>query len=427
VERALLPQSPDPPVVAHPVSGRRREEVELTLITPLFGGGVRAREPDPVTPIRGSAIRGHLRFWWRATRGSAYCDVQDLRKHECSIWGMPDVASQVSIRVSQVKLESPVPCATYEWDDRRKRHRSMPRFRCPDYPAYALFPFQGKPPRHRHASAACEEEPAEVIPGGSFLLTLDYPEQFELDVKSSLWAWVNFGGLGSRTRRGCGALYATGLSPGGQTLDAWLAEALDRFQIQVGGGPRDWACLAPTLLVGPRTLAPLRAWSEAVRLMCEFRQGPGVGRNPGPQGRAGRSRWPEAGHIRRLTPSGRISGEQPVFPRAELGLPIVFHFPGEREDVVLLPPDPYERMASPVILKPLALDKEQALPAVIVLNTPPLEGVRVRERQLGREVVRNRELAHGDSPLAGRTKTGSALEAFINFARERRYREVTRR
>ena len=66
-------------------SPRRKEEGEVlvrrdgarvlawertyTLLTPLFGGGVEPREADPVSVVRATAVRGHLRFWWRAVRG----------------------------------------------------------------------------------------------------------------------------------------------------------------------------------------------------------------------------------------------------------------------------------------------------------------------------------------------------------------------
>ena len=44
-------------------------DLGLDFITPVFGGGVHidgaTKPPDPLTPIRGSAVRGQLRFWWR--------------------------------------------------------------------------------------------------------------------------------------------------------------------------------------------------------------------------------------------------------------------------------------------------------------------------------------------------------------------------
>jgi len=40
------------------------------LVTPLYGGGVRAAEVDTAMPIRAAGIRGQLRFWWRIVAGS---------------------------------------------------------------------------------------------------------------------------------------------------------------------------------------------------------------------------------------------------------------------------------------------------------------------------------------------------------------------
>jgi hypothetical protein len=53
----------------------------------MFGGGYKAREVDPLQPIRPAAIRGHLRFWWRATAGARYASVADLHKAETELWG----------------------------------------------------------------------------------------------------------------------------------------------------------------------------------------------------------------------------------------------------------------------------------------------------------------------------------------------------
>lgn len=39
--------------------------IRCELVTPLHGGGVVARESDEKLPVRVTAIRGQLRFWWR--------------------------------------------------------------------------------------------------------------------------------------------------------------------------------------------------------------------------------------------------------------------------------------------------------------------------------------------------------------------------
>ena len=63
-------------------------ERKYELITPLFGGGVEAGKNDNITPISGKVIRGHLRFWWRATRGGQFNgDLEAMKAREAEIWG----------------------------------------------------------------------------------------------------------------------------------------------------------------------------------------------------------------------------------------------------------------------------------------------------------------------------------------------------
>ncbi len=43
---------------------KNSETYQVKVITPIYGGGVKAGEPDKDMPIRASAIRGQLRYWW---------------------------------------------------------------------------------------------------------------------------------------------------------------------------------------------------------------------------------------------------------------------------------------------------------------------------------------------------------------------------
>jgi hypothetical protein len=127
-----------------------------------------------------------------------------------------------------------------------------------------------------------------------------------------------------------------------------------------------------------------------------------------------------------------------AFPRAEFGLPIVFHFQGQGEppDTVLYPSGA-ERMASPLILKPLALANGKAVPLILQLVTPIVDALELKPANkaaaqeldvspdtelLGlrgmKPIIRGPELARRTSPLAGSQK-GSALDAFLNRARAR--------
>ncbi|NPV63072.1 MAG: hypothetical protein HPY61_10690 [Methanotrichaceae archaeon] len=266
----------------------------------------------------------------------------------------------------------------------------------------------------------------------------DKIEDIGPDVKAAIWAWTNFGGIGSRTRRGCGALFCRETAPRNRAdIGKWYKDhldGLDRYK------HRPWPTLPFKILIGSTEGKPVDEWPKAIEILRSFRQGVGIGRNPGNSGTSrmpGRSRWPEPETIRTIT-GDRLSKHQPLehpedsFPRAELGLPIVFHFkdsldPPESE----LCPEGAMRMASPIILRPIAFgDGRNGVPLIIRLNTEPLNHVelKVKGRALGSTGptgIRNPKLAtYGGSPMAGRTSTGSALEAFIAYAIEKKFDEV---
>ncbi len=178
----------------------------IRLITPMFGGGVEAGTPDPSFPIRPTAVRGHLHFWWRLLNAGMSTD--QLRARESEIFGDTNVQSALYVRVSNlppIQLVDPVP----KYGD-----RFSPA-------AYALF-------------AAIENGQRIVQEGIEFSLTVEWPSELALnrrraaqnaqrvrsnqnplpdtvrdvgpDIEDALRAWTCLGGLGARTRRGCGAI-----------------------------------------------------------------------------------------------------------------------------------------------------------------------------------------------------------------------------
>ena len=76
---------------------------QCELITPMYGGGVTAGVVDKKMPIRASALRGQLRFWWRLLNSTTYPDPNDLFNAESALWGgissSGPQASQVSLNV----------------------------------------------------------------------------------------------------------------------------------------------------------------------------------------------------------------------------------------------------------------------------------------------------------------------------------------
>ena len=74
------------------------------LVTPLYGGGVRAGEVDEAMPIRASGIRGQLRFWWRI--GCGPFPIEAMFQREAAIWGgiasTGPSASKVAVRIDNI-------------------------------------------------------------------------------------------------------------------------------------------------------------------------------------------------------------------------------------------------------------------------------------------------------------------------------------
>lgn len=409
------------------------ESFDIHVVTPLFGGGVTAGVVDATNPIRGTSIRGHLRFWWRATAGRDCTSSQELYERESALWGDTKKASSVYVAVAKWQKGSLSPCASFPPD------RNFPRFN-DEFPPYALFPFQGK-----KANGRVTQEPGEAMKGSSFTLLVRGPQSARSELFQAIRAWICFGGLGARTRKGAGTLYCPALSPGTQdNLARWLQEHFGNLNgTKTGSFP--WPTLGRAVLLEKKSDDPVRIWNQAINLYKDFRQGEEVGRNPSRDNRPGRSRWPEADAIRNLAGThDRRHEPDPqkpcAFPRASFGLPIITHFKDsgrnglDPEDTELYPvknEKKKDRMASPVIVKPLATDKTKAVALIAVLNAPlpdnlelHLKGKNLLQGQQA-EIITSAAATYDKSPLKNRSPRGDAIEALIAFAKERGFREVT--
>lgn len=416
------------------VATARRFRIEL--ITPLFGGGVETGVNDESFPIRPTSIRGQLQFWWRATVGARCNSKEDLRDNQSAVWGDTKKASPVEVRVAEVQASRAEPCAHFERD--AAKYRSTPTWHHAfgSTLAYALFPFQGQLADGR---TRIEKEPASCIHQAAFQLEIRCPDELWPGVEEALRAWILFGGLGSRTRRGCGAIHCEKFAPKDRNE---LISLLQRFLRDQSPG-REWPTLAEAILIGREKEKANEAWADAVALLRDFRQGKGIGRNEGQDPRRpGRSRWPEPDTLRRITrrsaPQHQPNEKMPNgFPRAELGLPIVFHFKdkGDPPDTVLYPGPgadgtPRDRMASPLILKATALGNGKFVPLIVRLKVPPLPSVDLRqnERSLPMKeppLIRDPKLSvYANSPLKERSRYGSALEGFLRYAVSNGFEEV---
>src|SRR5690606_30534164 len=64
-------------------------DLDLSVITPLFGGSVTPGRTDPQQPVTGKSVRGHLRFWWRTCNARRFSTLKEMYDEESRIWGAP--------------------------------------------------------------------------------------------------------------------------------------------------------------------------------------------------------------------------------------------------------------------------------------------------------------------------------------------------
>ncbi|MCI5150050.1 MAG: type III-B CRISPR module RAMP protein Cmr1 [Candidatus Electrothrix sp. MAN1_4] len=384
-----------------------KHSYKIEVITPIFGGGVEAGEPDTKMPVRASAIRGQLRYWWRFLESANrnLNDPQEQKKlfeDECEIWGGmaeegEDYSSKVKVRV---KIDK----------NALLRFQGQKRQYAEDEPKYALFPAREQTQTVPHQSAKYLIWPNPNAKADlTFELLLSAPKKYRKEIERVLRWWITFGGIGARTRRGCGSVYCSELDPISEA-EAEAAGCELKFQGNFKGDA-------------------LFTWKKAVNCLHKFRQGGNIGRN----GRFGRSKWPEPDSIREIT--GRHSGKNPragcknhkpehkariAFPRAAFGLPIIFKFKddtkcGEPLQTELTPVDA-ERLASPLILTAYPEQKNnklQYVPAALLIKRDHLKTLSL---MLGTKQIDNwwDESKATFDPIKKYGGT-DALTAFINF------------
>jgi len=349
--RKPMPSSIDPQALVGQLSAAKADAVETyhcRLVTPMYGGGVATGTVDMAMPIRATGIRGQLRFWWRLLNAQpgdgAPVSSETLFKRERSIWGgLGDAdslaASKVVVRVRGLGASKQVPVATYK-KKAEGTYKTQPDFG--QLPGYVLFPAQGKASRQ-----AVSESPKLLLDAGaSWQLELGFSDHLDAgqraEVLVALRWWASFGGVGGRTRRGCGAV-----------------EVRDQDGSLLRVSPEEASAAGMQLHLREAEANAVKAWKIGVDRLSEFRQGK-EGREQKPKGGSGRSYWPEPDAIRRAV-AKHSRGHAPVhpagkvFPRAAFGMPITFHFkdgkqgdPGE----TTLKPEKAERMASPLIIRP---------------------------------------------------------------------------
>lgn len=417
-------------------------ELELSLITPMFGGGFSPREIDPERPVNAKEVRGHLRFWWRACHAHRYPDTEAMFRDEALLFGQAsgdktglgpgvvDVLAASSglqtMRTNELRDSGGLFGA---WSRRHEEYNWRP------HPSYALFPFiEGSPnPEFAKTLAITLEIHGSATPTQG------------ADLKRALSAWVLLGGIGSRTRRGCGSLFLKASNPQLLTCDQLMAAVKS-----VEGNHRPWGIprLKDAAALRPMLANPMphwQCWLGAVSYLYSFRQ---IGRGRISMGSM--SNWPETDAIRRQAGGRYRNGPRSAasypdyYPRADLGLPIGFEFkdmPAPPKHTLAAAGREMTRMGSPIITKALPLDENQSDALILVLDAPhvwdrnapevKLEpgGVTVSkvsgQRDAGGNPLPDLTTASFAGPLrVGATTYATAREAFVAYVKTQRFTEV---
>jgi CRISPR-associated protein Cmr1 len=392
-----------PPAIAQRENNSIVRQVrEYEIITPLFGGGVNLGESDPVTVIRGTEIRGQLRFWWRACRGGQFNgDLEAMKKAEDKIWGAAYKKGEESVSQSetvQIVVDVISPGTSKSPFERQNgRARSVQNVA----PSYAAFPLQPSDEENQANSPL-----KTVRQNVSFRLMISFPTAQRTELEAALWAWETFGGVGARTRRGFGALRCINIQENQQSLPVelpvanqeqtkqWIQTNLKQHVVD-GLWPGNIPHLAKQnsdnfkLVKSINSRNAMTIWREIIEKLKSFRQ---MRYSPTQQGanHPGRSKWPEPSTIRQLTGQSSPRHTNPIpnplikkFPRAAFGLPIIFQF---KDGNKRFPNDPqsdprkttlqleeFDRFASPLILKPIACQEGYFFGLAYILEGTGLE------------------------------------------------------
>lgn len=413
------------------------------LITPMYGGGVISTKVDEKMPIRASAIRGQLRFWWRLLAKYKW-KLNDIPEAEKELWGGMGVgdtdgqAGQVLLKIKNCSKPNIEAWAVYEPKSNQKLELK-PRGWA-NVP-YALFPAQGK---LKNKGMEVEEYPHELLREGfawelqvAFLPSIEqlknkFLENNQPTSEEQVWEsirwWSNFGGVGARTRRGLGAVQIQ--------QNQFFTKIVSIDELKMLG-------FSVQTKVANRNSA-YQAWEYAVKALERFRQ-IGVGRND----YSSRSHWSEPDAIRAITGQSIAKHSQrktkgDIFPRAGFGLPIITKFKDNnaKGDDVSKTVDPItttlrlkyrkdvnadwsmcERLSSPLILRPYIDEQNQWYSLALVLNEhlyqselfqPVLEVGKNNYRDV---VFWNSAQANDIKPLkqGDSDKTLKPLQAFLTY------------
>lgn len=172
-----------------------RAEFEVEFITPAFIRGADSRRVE----LREASIKGAMRWWFRALAGNYFGNnYYNLKKEEFRIFGSPGIKSKVNLKIVNVK-GSPASLISGRSTGKKGEKCGINRDSKVNTLAYLWFPI-------KVSGSKCEI--LYYWPNGTcFVIEItSHDKEAFVKVLGSLWALVNLGGLGFRSRRGAGSM-----------------------------------------------------------------------------------------------------------------------------------------------------------------------------------------------------------------------------
>ncbi|MGV9678540.1 type III-B CRISPR module RAMP protein Cmr1 [Nocardia sp. NPDC003482] len=347
--------------------------LRLRTVTPLFSGDD-PLPPDgrrPGTPVRVPSIRGQLRFWFRALAAAhGIHDPQELWEQEEQIFGSTrrgtTTASAITLRIDNPPGQG-------------GRHTYPDWMKDPDngFSGTAYLLGQGL----WHPKNLLTRD--VVTPGATFDLKIRFSRDDTINTRFlyTVWAWLTFGGLGARTRRGFGQLRLQKVT---DLPDIWWPDDLQTRPDTIDGWKKliaqpipDSARACTELGWNTDTHTPPEQRPEFPVLAAPWWNGrvlPITGKTLADVLDSAGQEWRKfilCGALTYRTPNNEIrnnttpewraviTGTDTRFPRGALGMPVGYHRPKYQDQPAWTPSVTIDggalRRASPIWLRPTQL------------------------------------------------------------------------
>ncbi|HYX26112.1 MAG TPA: type III-B CRISPR module RAMP protein Cmr1, partial [Thermoanaerobaculia bacterium] len=192
----------------------QRETFQLEFVTPCFLAGA-----EGSTEWRAASIRGQLRWWFRAVAGGCWGgDLDRVRREEARLFGSTERKSLLQVQAlnapDSTKASFERPCNATKlarlWGD--ERDETIGRLKIMhdgrevnsnpiNYLAFGPIVFKDRQLIIRPYFPAKSEATIKLLWGAGIV-----DEETRKVFSKALWAWLNLGGVGAKSRKGFGSL-----------------------------------------------------------------------------------------------------------------------------------------------------------------------------------------------------------------------------